>query len=177
MATNESGPRANEVTDLYTKAINGMATSWPANQPNLIIQTVTYTPATFTTKLQAMAAPLFAAVAAKLALETALAARDEALPDAAALIVAFFAVLPQYLPAGSADVAAFGAKPKKARKQLTVEQKQVAAQKREATRLARHIMGKNQRLAIKAPAAAPPSAPPAAPPAGGAGGAAPGAGG
>jgi hypothetical protein len=84
------------------------------------------------------------------------------LPGAAELIHAFFTVLPQYLPKGSADVTKFGAKQKKPRRPLTVDQKKAANQKRAATRAARHIMGKKQRQAIHAPAELPP-APPAPP--------------
>jgi hypothetical protein len=146
--------QASEVTGKFEKAIEGMTSSWPADQPILVIQEVTYTPVEFLAKLEEVAAPLFDAVAARLALETALATRNAALDEAAALIEAFFTVLHQYLPAGSAGVASFGKKPKKARTPLTLEQKEAAAAKRAATRKARHVMGKKQRRAIQAPAPA-----------------------
>jgi hypothetical protein len=50
----------------------------------------------------------------------------------------------------SPDVLAdFGVQPNKARTPLTVEQKAAAAAKREATRAARHTMGKQQKKAVK----------------------------
>jgi hypothetical protein len=50
----------------------------------------------------------------------------------------------------SPDVLAdFGLTPRKARAQLTVEQKAAAVAKRAATREARHVMGRQQRKAVK----------------------------
>jgi hypothetical protein len=165
MATpSEISKQATALTTKLQKAINGMTSSWPSTQTTLVVMAVSYTPAQFLAKLQQVAAPFFAAVAARLAYESALSVRNAALPDAAAFVEAFYAVLPQYLPAGSADVTSFGGKPKKARTPLTVEKKQAAAVKRAATRAARHIMGKKQRKAIQAPASAAalaPTTPPA----------------
>jgi len=155
--------RATEVTNKLEKAIAGMTGSWPSTQTTLVVVSVSYTPAQFLARLQQVAAPFLAVIAARIALQSALAARNAALADAAAFVDAFYAVLPQYLPVGSADVASFGSKPKRARAPLTVEQKQAAAVKRAATRAARHIMGKNQRLAIQAPAPAQAPTPPPAP--------------
>ena len=60
----------------------------------------------------------------------------------------------------SADVLAdFGLAPRKARKQPSAEEKAVAAAKRNATREARHTMGKNQKKTVKGAVA--PASPPA----------------
>ena len=67
-------------------------------------------------------------------------------------------MLPHYLPPG-ADVTKLGAKPPKPRTAQTVAQKAVSNQKRNATRKARHIMGKKQRQAITAPAPGSPPTP------------------
>ena len=155
--TNVPGPDPSEVYGKLTKAIAGMA-GWPAAQPTIVVQQVAYTPAQLVTKLEQVVAPLQAVITARANLNTALSVRDEALPDAAAFIAAFFAVLPQYLPAGT-DVTTFGDKPKKPRAKPTAAQKAASNVKRNATRAARHIMGKKQRLAIQAPA---PTAPPSA---------------
>jgi hypothetical protein len=147
------------------KAISGMET-WPSNQPAITVLRTTYTPAQLTAKLQQVVAPLQAVVDARSNLVTTLAARDEAIAEAAAFIAAFFSVLVQYLPPGT-DVTKFGDKPKKTPAKPTAEQKAAANAKRKATRAARHIMGKNQRKAIVAPAPPAPATPatPATPPA------------
>ena len=152
--------KANKITQQYKQAIEGMQAAWPAAQQSLLVMGTTYTPQTWTTKLQQVAVPLLAAVVARIALDNALAARNDALPDAEALIYAFYAVLPQYLTPNDADAAKFGGKVKKPRKQPSTDQKQVANARREATRAARGIKGKKQRLAIKAPD--PTATPPAA---------------
>ncbi len=146
----------------YQKAINGLQSEVPATQ-QIVYKQVAYTPATFVPLLQAALAPLQAVVDARSALITALNNRHTTFDAAVTLINSFYALLPNILPPG-ADVSQFGAKPPKPRKQLTAEQKQAANVKRQATRAARHIMSKKQRLAITAPPATPP-ADPAAPPA------------
>jgi hypothetical protein len=157
--------QATKVTNRLQQAIAGMQSNWPTTQTTLVVLMISYTPAQLVAKLQQVAAPLLAAIAAKIAYNSALAARNAALPDALAFIDAFFSVLPQYFPPGSAELTTFGRKPPKARTPLTVEQKQAAAAKRAATRAARHIMGDKQRKAIKATPPAPAAPPAAAPPA------------
>jgi hypothetical protein len=132
------------------QAIEGMANDWPASQQAIVYEQNTYTPAQFAAKLQQAAVPLQAVPGARSALRTALNNRTAALPDAVTLIDGFYALLPQYLPPG-ADVTKFGSKTKKPRTPQTAEQKAAANAKRTATRAARHIMGKKQRQAIKAP--------------------------
>jgi hypothetical protein len=145
MPSKNTGTQANSVTNKLQKAIAGMNGAWPTAQTTIVVLTVVYTPAQLIAKLQQVLSPFTAASDAKIAYQSALATRNAALPDAAAFIEAFFTVLPQYLPAGSASVSSFGSKPRKARTPLTVEQKQAALVKREATRKARGIMGKKQR--------------------------------
>jgi hypothetical protein len=59
----------------------------------------------------------------------------------------------------------FGIAPRKVRTPLTAEQKAAAAVKRQATRQARHIVGKKQRAKIHAPTATTPTTPaPGTPP-------------
>jgi hypothetical protein len=140
----------------FDKAILGVSTL-PATQ-QIVYKQATYTPVTFVPVLQAGAAPLRAVVTARSALTTALNNRHETFEDSVALINAFFTMLPQILPPGT-DVTQFGAEPHKPREEPTAEQKVVSNQKREATRAARHIMGKKQRKAIQAPAAAAPATP------------------
>jgi hypothetical protein len=147
------------VYNAFVKAIDGVTNDWPSTQPSIVLQTVTYTPAQLVAKLKEVYAPLQAAVDAHSALQTALTTREDALPDAAQFIQDFFSVLPQYLPKGSAEVEKFGAKTKKKRAAMTAEAKVAANEKRQATRAARHIMGKKQRAAIKAPVPAPAPAP------------------
>jgi hypothetical protein len=142
---------ASSLLDEFAKAIEGLQNDWPSTQQAIVYQQTTYTPAQLIAKLQAAVAPIQAVPDARSALKTAMANRLVALPEAIALVNGFYAILPQYLPPG-ADVAKFGAKPKKARQPQTAEQKAAANAKRAATRAARHIMGKNQRKAIQAPA-------------------------
>lgn len=142
------------------QAIDGLTNDWPAAQQAIVYQQTTYTPAQLVAKLKAALEPLQAVLDGRSALKTAIANRLVALPDVIALVNGFYAILPQYLPAG-ADTTKFGAKAKKARKQQTAEEKTASNAKRAATRAARHIMGKNQRKAIKVPPA--PATPPATP--------------
>jgi hypothetical protein len=150
--------RAQAVLEQYGQAMTGLETAWPAGQPPMVLQQVPYTPAALVVKLQQECAPLQAVVDARSDLATALTNRHTALPGAVSFLDAFFAVLPQYLPPG-ADVTQFGGTPKKERAPLTAEQKVAANEKRNATRAARHIMGKNQRKALHAAAPTPPAAP------------------
>lgn len=149
--TTTRDPQAAAVLQQFERAISGMQNDWPSTQPSIVFQQVTYTPAAFIAKLQGWAAILQAVPEARSALETALTNRHAAFAGLVEVINGFFTILPQYLPPG-ADVTKFGAKQKKARAKLTAAQKTTANEKRQATRAARHIMGKKQRLAIKAPA-------------------------
>ena len=152
-----------EAADLLArseKALNGLENEIPAATP-IVYKQVSYTAATFLPVLQAGAAPLQAVAKARTDLTTALTNRHENFEASKALINAFFDMLPQLLPPGT-DQSQFGKKVPKARTPLTAEQTVSANQKRAATREARHIMGKKQRKAIKAPApAAPDPTPPA----------------
>jgi len=154
--TTTKDPQAAAVLEQFVRAINGMENDWPSTQPSIIFQQVTYTPAAFITKLEEWAAILQAVPDARSALETALTNRHAAFAGLVEVINAFFTILPQYLPAG-ADTTKFGSKAKKPRAKLTAAAKVAANEKRQATRAARHIMGKKQRLAIQAPAATPPA--------------------
>jgi hypothetical protein len=153
------GPDPIKVHNDYLKAIAGMEQDWPNNQPTIVLQGVSYTSAQFLAKLEEMDGPFQAVADAHSALRTALAVRSDVLPDAAEFIRDFYSVLAQYLPKGSAAVTKFGAKTKKQRAALSVEAKVSANAKRQATRAARHIMGKKQRSAIKAPAPLPAAQP------------------
>jgi hypothetical protein len=147
----------------FEKAINGLQNDVPPTQA-IVYKQASYTPATMAALLQAAVAPLQAVVTARSALTTALTNRHTNFQAASALITGFYDLLPNILPPG-ADVTQFGAKPRKARKPLTASQKETANLKRQDTREARHIMGKKQRLAIKAPPPPPPAEPAAAAPA------------
>jgi hypothetical protein len=151
---------ASSLIKQFELAIDGLANDWPSTQQTIVYQQATYTPAQLGAKLKAALAPLQAVPDARSALKTALANRLASLPDAIALLDGLYAILPQYLPAG-ADTTKFGAKAKKVRKQPTAEEKTASNAKRAATRTARHIMGKKQRKAIKAPPT--PATPPATP--------------
>jgi hypothetical protein len=147
------------ILEQYDQAIDGMTNAWPASQPSIVIHQQSYTPSTLAALFQTQKAPFQKVVDLRSELRTALANREAAIPAAMDLLASFYAVLPQYLPPGT-DTSTFGKKPKKARAPLTAAQKEAANEKRNATRAARHIMGKKQRKAIKA---APPASPPAPP--------------
>ena len=147
----------------YVLAIVGLQNDVPATTP-IVYQQTSYTAATFVPVLQKGAAPLLAVAKARSDLKTALTNRHDTFGDSKTLIEAFFAMLPQILPPGT-DPTKFGAKAPKPRTPQTAAQKAAATEKRLATRKARHIMGKKQRLAIKAPApASPDPTPPIVPP-------------
>jgi hypothetical protein len=147
--------KAAAVLAQFEQAISGLQNDVPATQP-IVYKQISYTATTFLPVLQAGAAPLLAVATARATLNTALTNRHTAFDASKALIDAFFVMLPQILPPGT-DVSQFGAKARKARTPQTAAQKAASNAKRQATRQARHIMGKKQRAAIQAPAATSPT--------------------
>ena len=85
---------------------------------------------------------------AKSSANAAVLAFNEALPANREWVVALTAVARQTLGVRSPQLIAFGLKPKGQRAPQTAQQKALAAVKRNATRKARHVMGKRQRAAI-----------------------------
>jgi hypothetical protein len=130
------------------------------NVQSLVVAGVTYTPANLTT--------LFKSVADRAAevadAETKLLDARKALRDAlqpTVLVAAQFRHVVRNLFGNQADALAdFGLVPPKVPTPPTVETKASAVAKRNATRQARHTMGKTQKAKIKGSVPTPPAIPP-----------------
>jgi hypothetical protein len=151
----------------------------------LAFASASYTPAQVEASLQTFIDLRSGVDAAKAETKTKLAA-EAAQSSTLRTFMSAFESFVRSAFSNSPDVLAdFGLKPRKARTQLTVEQKAAADAKRKATREARNVMGSKQRLAVKgdvtgvivtpvkAAAAPAPSTSPAAHPAGTTGGTTP----
>jgi hypothetical protein len=119
-----------------------------SNTGSLAFGSGTFTPAQVETSLQAIIDLRAAVDVSKAATQAKIAAEVTQAPPLRSQMAAFVAFV-KVTFAKSPDVLAdFGLKPKKAPTPLTLDQKAAAAAKREATRAARHTMGKAQKKAV-----------------------------
>ena len=120
-----------------------------SNTSSLAFGSGTFTLAQVETSLQAIIDLRTAVDASKAATKAKIAAEVTQASPLRSQMAAFVAFV-KVTFAKSPDVLAdFGLKPKKAPTPLTVEQKAAAAAKRDATRAARHTMGKVQKKEVK----------------------------
>jgi hypothetical protein len=179
--TKSKNSRATQVKQL----ILGIGKHYPDGSQSIPVGGATFTVTALTQLMQDFVDQRAAVETAKAAVQAKVGTERSRAPSQLAVIRAFETIVRGTF-GNSADVLAdFGLAPPKARVPMTAEQKAVAAVKREATRAARHTMGKNQKKAVKGaidatlvvtpaagstPTAAPGSnvssgnAPPAAPP-------------
>jgi hypothetical protein len=161
--------------------ITGTNKHFPNGSQQLTVGGVAYTVTALTALLQSFVDSRDAVDAAKAAASAKIAAENARAPSLRGVVSAFVAYV-RATYGNSPDVLVdFGLSLHKARTPLTADQKAAAVAKTAATRAARHVMGKNQRKAVKAPVqvtitstpladplpiASPPAAPvaPAAPP-------------
>ena len=150
--------------DEYTKVYlalkgiaNGAQNAWPANVATLTYGGQNLTQAQFEAMCATMLAPFQAVVDGYAAWQSAKKTRNAAIPGAQQFVEDAYAVLPQAVGTNSADLAKYGQKPKKARRQLTAEENVVKSQKAAATREARGTMSKKAKSKIHG--ATPPPAP------------------
>jgi hypothetical protein len=126
---------------------------------SLTLGNATYTAQALVQTLQGLASAIDAADAAKASWKDALGKVDTTratviplMQDCAAWVAATYRTAPSTL-------ADFGVVPRKARTPLSTEAQTAAIAKREATRAARHTMGKVQKKAVKGNVTASPSGP------------------
>ena len=132
---------------LAVKLIVGIGKRF-ANVGQLTFAGSSYTPAQVTAKLQRLVALRADVDAAKATLKVKMAAEDAEAPSLRDFMVLFVAfVMATYANVADA-LADFGLKPKKARGSLTADEIAAANAKRQATRKARNVMGKKQRLEV-----------------------------
>src|SRR5579871_5762813 len=111
---------------------------------------VTYTTAELIAKLASYESLFTAARDDKLALETSLKARDQALPELATFLTSLHAALIGVYGPESSELVKFGFKPRKKAAPLTSEQALARATKAKATRAKRGTLGSKQKAAVKA---------------------------
>jgi hypothetical protein len=120
-----------------------------SNTSSLAFGSATFTPAQVETSLQAIIDLRTAVDVSKAATKAKVAAEVAQAPPLRSQMAAFVSFV-KVTFAKSPDVLAdFGLAPRKAPTPLTVDQKAAAAAKRNATRAARHTMGKVQKKAVK----------------------------
>jgi hypothetical protein len=138
----------NSDMSLATQLIAGTKKHF-ATASSLAFAGATLTPAQIESSLQTIIDLLTAVSASKAATKAKLAAWNAQAKPLRTQMAAFEAFV-KVTFGNSPDVLAdFGLKPNKARAPLTVEEKAAAAAKREATRAARHTMGKVQKKGVK----------------------------
>ena len=119
------------------------------NVPSITFAGRTMTPAQLTIDLQSIANLRNDVIAAQTAAKAKLATEDSQAPALDATMVAFVDFV-RGMFAGQPDALAdFGQKPRKTRAPLTAQQQAAANAKRQSTREARGVVGKQKRKAIK----------------------------
>lgn len=163
MATN---PKSNE--SARVKKLIAGANQHLLNVPIVTINNVPYALPALLGLLASYADLFDGAQAAKVTYEDKLKVQHAQAPALRVIAAAFVAFVRASFGTSPQVLNDFGLSPHKARTPQTAEQKAQAAVKREATRAARHTLGKRQKAAIKGTApAVPANAPPAPAPANG----------
>lgn len=140
----------NHIITSNNKAVTAID-KYLSNQPSIVLAAKAYTPAELTAALQTQSANLVAAEEARLRHRRLVAANRAARKADEALRLALKSYVTLQFGAAAVDVLGeFGFTPK-AKQPRSVATTVQAIEKAKATRIARHTMGKKQRLAIKAP--------------------------
>ena len=129
--------------------IRGVQTTLSSNQ-TYVIDGQSYKQSTLLTALKEQVAPFDAAAAAHEVLKKAVVDREAARPAALAFYNAVVSVLLGSYGGDTTTLATFGLAPRKAKRQLTSEEKLKAAAKAKATRALRGTVGPKKKLEIKA---------------------------
>ena len=119
-----------------------------ANTAQVMVAGGSFTPAQVMAKLQSLVTLRRDVEAARASSKARLAAEKADMPPLRIFLDAFVTFVKGAFGTQPDVLADFGLHPK-ARAQLTVEQKTAAAEKRKATRKARHTMGSKQRKTVK----------------------------
>lgn len=140
--------KKNQDAALATVLIAGIQKHF-GNVPSITFAGRTLTPAQLTSDLQSLVNLRNDVIAAQTAEKGKLAAEESQAPAIDATMLAFVDFV-RGMFAGQPDALAdFGQKPKKVRAPLTAEQQAAANAKRQSTREARGVVGKQKRKAIK----------------------------
>jgi hypothetical protein len=131
--------------------IRGLIAGTQKHAPSgpLTLGSTTYTATALVQLLQSLADALDAADAAKASWEGALKKVNATEANVGPVIRDYQAWVNATYRGSPSTLADFGVKPRKVPAPLTAAQKATAAQKREATRAARHTMGKVQKKSVK----------------------------
>jgi hypothetical protein len=119
-----------------------------ANTTQVMVAGSSFTPAQVTAKLQSLVTLRSDVDASRASTKARIAAEKTDMPALRTFMDAFVTFVKAAFGSQPDVLADFGLHPK-ARAQLTVEQKTAAAEKRKATRAARHTMGSKQRKTVK----------------------------
>ena len=145
--TNKSTPRLSNQIALLHHLVEGLRKHF-ASTTTVVVRGTSYSPDELAKVLEDLANVYQAVFDAKSKAHDAILTARAASKGAGLIARAFRGlVYASFKDAG--DLADFGLTPRKTRAPATVEQLQVAAEKRRATRAARHTLGKRQKAAIK----------------------------
>ena len=146
MSSNNNGASLDQKLN---QLINGVQTTVTSGQ-TFPINGQSYKQSTLLAALKEQVAPFDAAESAHEVLKKAVVDREAARPAALAFYNAVVSVLLANYGNDTATLATFGLAPRKAKRQLTSEEKLKAAAKAKATRALRGTMGPKKKEAIKA---------------------------
>jgi hypothetical protein len=139
----------NSKATLVKQLILGVQKHYPDGSQSIAVGGSSFTVTALTELMQSFVDQRAAVETAKAAIKARLETERTQAPSQLAVIRALVTILRGTF-GNSADVLAdFGLSPLKVATPMTAETKAVAVAKREATRAARHTMGKNQKKAVK----------------------------
>jgi hypothetical protein len=137
----------NKDADLANKFIAGIGKHL-ANVPPMTFGSATIAPADLTQRLQTLVNLRTTVNVAKATVKASLVAEQAQAPALSGLMTDFRSYVKASFSKSPDVLADFGLTPRKATTPLTVEAKVAAAAKRASTRVARHTMGKVQKLEV-----------------------------
>jgi hypothetical protein len=147
MAKNGKSNEASRVSQLIT----GTNKHYSNGSQQLSVGGVTYTVSALTLLLQSFVDLREAVDATRAAARAKVQAENAQAPTLRKVVSAYVAYVKARFGNTPDVLVDFGIAPHKERTPMSAEQKAAAVAKREATRAARHIMGKNQRKKVTAP--------------------------
>jgi hypothetical protein len=142
---------ANNTKNSLKQRVDGLIAGTNKHPPSgpLTLGNASYTAQSLVQALQSLDDAIAAADAAKASWQQALGKMNEARANGVPVVRDYLAWVKVTYRSAPATLADFGVAPAKVRTPLTVEQQAAAVAKGKATRLARHTMGKVQKLKVK----------------------------
>jgi hypothetical protein len=139
----------NRTADQVRAFLTGIKKHYPDGAQTVSVGGASYTVTALTQLMQSFVDNRDAVESAKAATKTKIDAERASAPSQLAVIRAFETVVRGTFGSSADALGDFGLSPPRARSRPTAEAKAVAAAKRQATRQARHTMGKNQKKGVK----------------------------